>query len=282
MDRKRRSEKFRSLLKKLFKSSSQTKLKTAHARDHEATSPANKDFGAEHELLPAIESANKPRVSSETRNALLQASDSPTPSNADAGSNISTRQAVSIRDSVPTAQVPATSALPSSDTEAIVSIAELWNQAFEELRKRDPKLIEKYEEQLSWSVSTMVGTTVTMSGLGKVRRKEQMEMLVKRKLEEDENGKWKIPFGDDRIAIRDLAGSIVSIIDWGKQFVGLALQSSPYGSIAWAGVCLLLPVSIFLRRRGIIARFFFAPSQRIVRSVATTTENYKKLVRKHG
>lgn len=91
----------------------------------------------------------------------------------------------------------------------------------------------------------MVGATVAMSGLGKISRKEQMEVLVKKRLEEDENGKWKIPLGDDRIAIRDLAGYVVSIVDWGKEFVGTALESSPYGSIAWAGVCLLLPVSTF-------------------------------------
>lgn len=81
-----------------------------------------------------------------------------------------------------------------------------------------------------------------------------MDGLVKRKLAEDEKGKWMIPFGDDRIAIRELAGSVVSIIDWGQSFVGEALQSSPYGSLAWTGVCLLLPVSFMRPYEGI---FFF-------------------------
>lgn len=129
--------------------------------------------------------------------------------------------------------------------EASVPIAELWNQAYEQLRKGEPKLIEKYENEISLHVSSMVGATVAISGLGKVRRREQMEVLVKQKLKEDEDGKWRIPLGKDRIAIRDLAGHVVGIVDWGKEFVGTALESSPYGSIAWAGVCLLLPVSIF-------------------------------------
>lgn len=124
-------------------------------------------------------------------------------------------------------------------------IAELWDQAFEQLREEDPKLVKKYEAQISLHVSTMVGTTVAISGLGKVQRREQMEVLVKKKLEEDEDGKWRIPLGDDHIAIRDLARHVVSIVDWGKEFVGSALEPSPYGSIAWAGVCLLLPVSTF-------------------------------------
>lgn len=60
--------------------------------------------------------------------------------------------------------------------------------------------------------------------------------------------KWRIPFGDDRImriAIRDFAENVVCIIGWGEDFVGTVLEASPYGSIAWAGVCLLLPLSTF-------------------------------------
>lgn len=133
------------------------------------------------------------------------------------------------------------------DSEAIIPVAELWNHAYEQLREKEPKLIEKYEAEISFRVSAMVGTTVAISGVGKVLRRQQMELLVKQKLKEDGDGVWRIPIGDgdDRIAIRELAGYVVSIIDWAKEFVGVALESSPYGSIAWAGVCLLLPVSTF-------------------------------------
>lgn len=137
------------------------------------------------------------------------------------------------------------SAAAARDFDRAVPIAELWNQAYEQLREKEPKLIEKYEEEISRHVSTMVAATVEISGMGKVRRREQMEVLVKQKLKEDEDGKWRIPLGNDRVAIRDLAGYVVSIVDWGKDFVGTALESSPYGSIAWTGVCLLLPVSTF-------------------------------------
>lgn len=89
----------------------------------------------------------------------------------------------------------------------------------------------------------MVGTAVAISGLGKVRRREQMEVLVRQKLKKDEVGNWRVTLGNDRIAIRDLAGCVVGIVDWGKEFVGDALKSFSYGSIAWVGVCLLLPVS---------------------------------------
>ena len=137
------------------------------------------------------------------------------------------------------------------DYDLTTPVAELWNHAYEQLREKEPKLIENYEEEISRHVSTMVGATVAISGLGKVRRREQMEALVKQKLQEDEDGKWRIPLGNDRIAIRDLARYVVSIVDWGKDFVGTTLESSPYGSIAWTGVCLLLPVSTFLQSWGL-------------------------------
>ncbi|MCJ1231473.1 hypothetical protein MMC12_008150, partial [Toensbergia leucococca] len=127
------------------------------------------------------------------------------------------------------------------DPQTSFPIAELWNHAYEELRRKDSKLIEKYENQLSLSVSVMAGRTVTISDLGKVRRRDEMDELVKRKLEDDEKGKWRLPFGDDRIAIRDMTEAVVNIVAWAQEFVGDALEASPYGSLAWVGVCLLLP-----------------------------------------
>lgn len=131
------------------------------------------------------------------------------------------------------------------DCEPVVAIAELWNHAYEQLREREPKLIEKYEAQISLRVSTAVGVTIAISGMGKVQRREQMELILKQKLKEAEDEKWRISFGDHGIAVRDLTRYVVSIVAWGKEYVSTALESSPYGSIAWAGVCLLLPVSMF-------------------------------------
>ena len=133
--------------------------------------------------------------------------------------------------------------IQSSEVAEETSISELWNQAYEALRETDPKLVLRYEECLSSTMSTMVGMTVTFSGIGKLQRQQQMEALLRKKIEEDKERNWSIPFGNDRIAVRDLAEPVVGIIDWVQGFVADALKSSPYGSIAWAGVCLLLPVS---------------------------------------
>ncbi len=44
--------------------------------------------------------------------------------------------------------------------------------------------------------------------------------------------------------VQNFLGPTVDIIQRAKEFVGRALEPSPYGSIAWAGVCVLLPVSL--------------------------------------
>ena len=58
--------------------------------------------------------------------------------------------------------------------------------------------------------------------------------------------RWTVLLGNDSVAIRDMAEPVVGIIEWAQDYVSNALSSSPYGSIAWAGVCLLLPVSSVL------------------------------------
>lgn len=70
-----------------------------------------------------------------------------------------------------------------------VPIADLWNEAYKMLREKEPKLINKYDEEISLHVLTIVG--VAISGIGKVQRREQMKILVRQKLKEDEDGKWK-------------------------------------------------------------------------------------------
>jgi hypothetical protein len=59
-----------------------------------------------------------------------------------------------------------------------------------------------------------------------------MEAMVKKRMEENENSKWKI---------RELVEPVVSTVEWAKDFVGDALEKSPTTSLAWAGVCLFLP-----------------------------------------
>ena len=128
-------------------------------------------------------------------------------------------------------------------------IVELWDEAYEELSKKDKSLVADYEAQLSESLVgavALAGQTseIAFSGLEKIQRCQQMKVLLDQKIKEISEGKWKLKFKDHELAVKDLVEPVVGVIDWAKDFVGTALKLSPYGSIAWAGVCVLLPVSI--------------------------------------
>jgi hypothetical protein len=126
-------------------------------------------------------------------------------------------------------------------------ISELWNEAYEELYKKDKGLVTDYEVHLSESLVGAVAagqaSATVFSGLGKVQRRQQMKALLDQKIKEIEEGTWKLRFRDHELVVKDLVEPVVGVIDWAKDFVGTALEPSPYGSIAWAGVCVLLPVS---------------------------------------
>lgn len=80
-------------------------------------------------------------------------------------------------------------------------------------------------------------------GLGKHDRAQAMKILLENKVEELESGQWKIGFQNNQFAVKDLIEPVVGVVSWAKEYIGKAAQDSPYSSVAWAGVCLLLPVS---------------------------------------
>lgn len=123
-------------------------------------------------------------------------------------------------------------------------IVELWDEAYEELAKKDKSLVANYEAHLSKSlVGAVASSAVLFSGLEKTKRCEQMKALLAKKIKEIDEGEWKLKFKDHELAVKDLVEPVTGIIGWAKDFVGTSLEPSPYGSIAWAGECVLLPVS---------------------------------------
>lgn len=78
-----------------------------------------------------------------------------------------------------------------------------------------------------------------------------MQELARAKADEVEKGTWKVKFAKRELAVRDLMVSAVGIIGWTKEYIDKAVGSSGAlpASIAWAGICILLPVSF--RRPGL-------------------------------
>lgn len=137
------------------------------------------------------------------------------------------------------------------DQQTLGPIRELWNEAYEELKLKEEKLIEDYEATLVGNVSAAVlGSTVG--------KKDRIKAIVTAKMAEVKENTWRLNFGRNEIAVKDLAEPIVGIMKWADKNVGDALSASPPATIAWAGVVLLMPVSIYqLLRSKISTKYEF-------------------------
>jgi hypothetical protein len=129
-------------------------------------------------------------------------------------------------------------------------IIELWDEAYNDLSREKKGLMLEFEGILSKTLAGSIAaaarqaSSVGFSGLGKVQRRQQMQVLLDQKIKDVEEGAWKLlSFKNRQVLVKDLVKPVVGIIEFAKDYVGKAVEVSPYGSIAWAGVCLLLPVS---------------------------------------
>lgn len=147
---------------------------------------------------------------------------------------------------------------PPRTAEAVVTapIAELWGEAWEELRRKDAALVADYEEYINdvvlvsaKSLAVMSTMTVTQpssrsfSSLGAGQRGHTMKVLLEERITELDEERWKLKLGENQFAVKDLVEPVVGLINWSKDYIDSAVEASAYASVAWAGVSLMLPVS---------------------------------------
>jgi hypothetical protein len=123
-------------------------------------------------------------------------------------------------------------------------IAELWDEAFEKLKNDEKDLIQDYQRVLSRdkSLTSVVASSSFLTGL-EVPTQLQMQDVLQRKIDDVKSKEWKLKFKGHELAVKQLVEPVTSTIEWAQDYVGQALEASVYGSLAWSGVCLLLPVS---------------------------------------
>lgn len=142
-----------------------------------------------------------------------------------------------------------------------VPIKELWSIAYERLKKDDSTLVEDYESKLQRNVSAAL-----LLPLGfKENVREQMDIILRNKMDEVTQNAWKLKFAGAEMQIKDLLPPILAIISRANDYITISLNANMYASIAWAGVSLLLPVSVSpytckmeTRKLIMIYSFFFA------------------------
>ncbi|KAH0538561.1 hypothetical protein FGG08_004849 [Glutinoglossum americanum] len=121
---------------------------------------------------------------------------------------------------------------------------DLWNQAYEILRIRDRELIGAYEEILLLESGS--GARTLLGEAGSSKREEQMSALVKSKLEAMDSEKWRINIGNKSVEVRKQVDRIVQLVSLARDFGPPAVGTAPHVTVAWAGVCVLLPLLLNL------------------------------------
>ncbi|KAH8202864.1 hypothetical protein TruAng_002917 [Truncatella angustata] len=165
-------------------------------------------------------------------------------------------RASSDRTSIPTAH--ATS--PSSQTTLLQSTAppSLWSCAYEALRGEDAQLVDRYEKLLSKELLEHGASTVVSQDtihreedLDHVKnrinielntRQDQLKKILDQSLQQADERKTKYIIFGREFVLKDQVAQATHFIQKIKGLVDEAVKVSPEASLAWAGVCVLLPL----------------------------------------
>ncbi|KAJ4423002.1 hypothetical protein N0V82_002396 [Gnomoniopsis sp. IMI 355080] len=112
----------------------------------------------------------------------------------------------------------------------------IWDDAYKELSELNPGLVADYEVALKQAIteSTDLAQNIPQS--------RKMTSIINTKLKTLEEKEWKLKYKGHELKMKDLIEPVVSIVAWAKSYIGNSVGSSAPASLAWAGVCLLLPL----------------------------------------
>ncbi|KAI0449474.1 hypothetical protein F5B21DRAFT_47833 [Xylaria acuta] len=133
---------------------------------------------------------------------------------------------------------------PPSNHEDSPTIQSLWDHAYDTLRKNEPKLVEDYEELLSKYAQKTIsasndGPAQAMPpdnvsrGTDRPSQEAQLKIIIAAGLQRIEEKETNLSNQIDQAA---------KLVLWAKDWIGAAVKQSPEASIAWAGVCIILPL----------------------------------------
>ena len=76
------------------------------------------------------------------------------------------------------------------------------------------------------------------------KREEQMSAFVAKKLDAMNKAQWRFNVGAMSVEVREQVDRIVKVVLVAKDFISSVASLDPiHAGLAWAGVCMLLPVS---------------------------------------
>ncbi|KAM5357116.1 hypothetical protein ACJZ2D_016601 [Fusarium nematophilum] len=140
----------------------------------------------------------------------------------------------------PTSQpTPSPPTSTDSDTSPLPTLQErLWNQAYDELKASEPKLVEAYERILSAGLhrndSSPIASEPTENEIGKTQetRCRQMQQLVQEGLDRTQK----------QASIKRGIDEGLQAVQAVRGIVDKAMHAAPEAAVAWVGVCLGLEI----------------------------------------
>ena len=124
----------------------------------------------------------------------------------------------------------------------------LWDDAYEELRQSPEKrkLFETYEKVLLSDLRSGVTNPAAIQAYKDANTKskrDQMSQVVTRKVDavEEARIKWRLRSKD--IEVSRKFEKAVDLVLSAKDVISKAVSAEPHAAVAWAGVCVVLPVS---------------------------------------
>lgn len=140
---------------------------------------------------------------------------------------------------------------PTKHGQQLVEDAEsknLWNEAYERLRQENSKLVDTYEKDLLASSSPELQKSGAESGAdppagtGGKNREEQLQNLVKGRLDSMQKARLKVTVGGEEIIVKDQVCKVIRTIISRRDIIGAAISTEPHASLAWAGILIILPL----------------------------------------
>ncbi|KAK4205835.1 ankyrin repeat protein [Rhypophila decipiens] len=114
---------------------------------------------------------------------------------------------------------------------------DLWDCAYEEVKKRQGELIADYEKHLvSLQGSAAAGADLPTTP-------SIIKSVVNTLLEDREKKQWRVPLQGKDHLVREQVEKLMKFCLWADTIVKNVVSAQPYAALAWSGVSLLLPVS---------------------------------------
>ncbi|KAJ4859640.1 ankyrin repeats (3 copies) domain-containing protein [Trichoderma breve] len=133
-----------------------------------------------------------------------------------------------------------TSSLSPDDEYQNTPIVELWNSAYEKLRKENKQLIDEYETKLQNSSDAALDPVPDT----KEDRQNWMGRLLHQKMEQVQKDAWKFMFLGSEIRPAETVESVLRVIKMANDSITATVVPNPYASLACVGISVLLSICL--------------------------------------